>query len=74
MMIYILHQEDKVPTGIHSKNLIFFYKFACGSVFSQKIFFFGKNPVHGPFHFNAFFKFTDSLVLKMIRIQKLVTR
>ena len=37
----------------------------------SKRFFFHKNLVHVPFHFSAFFKITDSLVLKMIRIQKL---
>jgi len=66
----ISNQEDKLPIRIQSKKSSFSsINFACGAVFSQKNlacgnFFFCKNDlVHGPFHFSAFFKFTDLLVL-----------
>ena len=62
MMIYILHQEDKVPIRIQSKKSclrhIFFDKFCLRrSLFTQKSCLqqFLQNLVHGPFHISAFF-------------------
>ena len=74
-MIYILHQEDKVPIRIQSKKSclrrIFFDKFCLQrSLFTKKLacraFFLNKNLVHGPFHFSAFFGLPIDWYLIMI--------
>ena len=80
-MMYILHQQDKVPIRIQSKKsslpLIFFHNFCLRRSFVtkksclQRFFDIQKTCLWGIW-FQCLLYFTDSLVLKMIRIQKLV--
>jgi len=84
IMIYIVHQEDKAPIRIQSKNLacgaFFLIRFACGAVqrrslFTKKSclqhFYFLQKSCPWAISFQCLLWFTDSVVLKIIRIQKL---
>jgi len=74
-MIFILHQQERIPIWIWSKNnacgAYSYISFACSAFFSHKnpafgAFFFTKNLVRGAFDFSFLFGLPISLELKMI--------